>query len=61
MKSIAYCTILMSFILTSGCVNRTVTESKGNRGQDGTSGSNLNNKVIEQKTIWFWQDDFRHP
>ena len=62
MKYVAYGIILIFCILTSGCVSRTVTESKGTRNTDGAKNSNPTSKVIEKnKIVWFWQDEFRNP
>ena len=61
MKPVAYCIIFLFCILTTGCVSRTVTESKGTRTPDRVDGSNPTSKVIEKKIIWFWQDEFSKP
>ena len=61
MKPVTYCIILLFCILTSGCVSRTVSESKGSRSPDGSNVTNPTSKVVEEKIIWFWQDGFRQP
>ena len=63
MKPIAYCIILFFCVLNSGCVKRTVSVSKPNKNMDGTDskgGSNAHSKVVEEKTIWIWQDEYRN-
>ena len=50
--------------LSSGCISRTVTVDHENRGKIPKSkgyGSQPGGAVIEKKTIWFWQKDFRSP
>jgi hypothetical protein len=61
MKAIICCIILLFCIVTSGCVRRTVTETKGSPSPDGSRVANPTSKVVEEKTIWFWQDGFRQP
>lgn len=64
MKPVACCLIVFICILSSGCVRRTVSVSKPNQGSDKTdrqSGRNPHSKTVEEKTIWFWQDEFRNP
>ena len=61
MKLITYSIILIFCILTSGCVSRTVTETKGSPSPDGSSVTNPSSKMVEKKTIWFWQEGFRKP
>lgn len=63
MKSVTYCIILCFCILTSGCVRRTVSVSKPSRGPDGEElkdGPKAHSKVVEEKTIWIWQDEYRN-
>ncbi|WP_372807416.1 hypothetical protein [Pontiella sp.] len=40
-------------VLSSGCVRRTVSRYTEYRG------TNTKDDVIEDKIIWFWQDEFR--
>ena len=63
MKSVTYCIILLFCVLTSGCVRRTVSVSKPNKSPDGTEqkgGSNAHSTMVEEKTIWIWQDEYRN-
>jgi hypothetical protein len=63
MKPVTYCIILLFCILTSGCVKRTVSVSKVTPGQDGSeqnTGQKAHSKVLEEKTIWIWQDEYRN-
>ena len=61
MKAITYCIILSFCILASGCVRRTVTESKVSPSPNSSNVSETPSKVVDEKTIWFWQDGFRQP
>ena len=53
--------------LLSGCVSRTVTREPQHRGATPTTkkkkkfGSDPHSELIEKKTVWFWQKDFRNP
>jgi hypothetical protein len=63
LKPVTYCIILFFCVLASGCVRRTVSVSKPSRGPDGNEqkgGSNAHSKVVEEKTIWIWQDEYRN-
>lgn len=63
MKPIAYCIILFFCVLTSGCVRRTVSVSHANNNLDGPkrrSGTKAHSEVIEEKTIWIWQSEYRN-
>ena len=59
MKPVIYSIILLFCILTSGCVRRTVTETKGSPSPDGSRVTNPTSKVVEERTVWFWQDEFK--
>ena len=51
-------------ILSSGCVTRTVTSAPANRGSSMGGqkyGSKSEQKVLEKKRIWIWQDEYRNP
>ncbi len=64
MKPVAYYLILLCCIVTSGCVKRTVSVSKGNSNSDGTEqmhGLQGHSKVVEEKTLWIWQKEYRNP
>lgn len=64
MKPVVYCLILLFCIVTSGCVKRTVSVSKGNSNSDGTDkmhGLQAHSKVLEEKTVWIWQKEYRNP
>ena len=63
MKPVIYCIILFFCVLASGCVKRSVTVSKPNRSPDGKvleHGPKAHSKVVEEKTIWIWQDEYRN-
>jgi hypothetical protein len=54
MKSTAlFICLAVAAILSSGCVRRTVSRYTEYRG------TNTKDDVIEDKIIWFWQDEFR--
>lgn len=63
MKPGIYCIILFFCVLASGCVKRTVSVSKPTRNPDGKAlkdGSNTHSQMVEEKTIWIWQDEYRN-
>ena len=50
--------------LLGGCVSRTVVNEPQHRGaipKDKSYGSDSQGKVIQKKTIWIWQDEYRNP
>ncbi len=51
-------------LLGSGCISRTTTIDHQHRGdipKGKKYGSKSSDELVEKKTIWFWQDDFRKP
>ena len=57
--------ITLSFLIAvtfalCGCVNRTVSKESGNRGHGTHGAKNDSGKVISEKRIWIWQDEFRN-
>lgn len=57
-------TIAILCLLSSGCVNRTITEEPGIRGTSTGKtryGTAPSGKVVEEKRVWIWQDEFRNP
>lgn len=65
MKKLITCSALIAFTCAlSGCVTRTVTDAPQNRGQNSSGkkyGSNEGGKVVSQKRVWIWQDEFNNP
>ena len=47
--------IVTVFVLCS-CVSRTISATSID-----STGIEDHGKVIEKKTIWFWQDEFKNP
>lgn len=64
MRAFASILLLVSaaVLLGTGCVNRTVSAAAGRPPNDpeGTQayGYQPHSKVVEKKTIWFWQKEF---
>jgi len=54
MTKLILCLALVSTVLLSGCVRRTVSTDSG-------LGSKSQGKVIDDRLIWIWQDEFRQP
>lgn len=55
---------LLTLLITSGCVRRTTTVNYGRRSDNQTKrswGATEQGNVVGEKTIWFWQKDFRKP
>jgi hypothetical protein len=64
MKKQISCLVLSAMLLLAGgCVRRTVTVDYQNRGTSGKRafGSSKEGKLVEEKTIWIWQKEFRNP
>lgn len=64
MKLIVYSMAMASWIILSGCVHRTVTVEPAYTDPttgEALKGTGAQKKVVEDKTIWIWQDEFRHP
>lgn len=66
MQKIITLTFLAAFTFAlSGCVNRTVSKSSENRGGNSSAAKHGAQsdpgKVISEKRVWIWQDDFRNP
>ena len=47
--------------LASGCVNRTITDEQPKSEKDRYGSRRAEVNVLEQKRVWFWQDDFKKP
>ncbi len=56
MKYFLYCSVAC-FLFATGCVHRTVTADHPFKKNDGTKQT----KVVEDRLIWFWQDEYRNP
>jgi len=65
MKTVPFILLLATLILSSGCVSRTTTLEPQHRGGTPSDkknyGSDPHSKLLEKKTIWIWQDEFRTP
>jgi hypothetical protein len=63
MKQIIVAILFAASLVATGCVRRTVSSAPPGgagaaRSKNQYSGDD---KVLEEKTIWFWQKDFRNP
>jgi hypothetical protein len=64
MKKMTFIILLAATAALSGCVRRTVTVDYENRGSatgGKTYGGETQVEVVEEKTIWIWQKEFRNP
>ena len=64
MKFKPFHVVLAAALLTAGCVRRTVTSRPGytNPATDELMEvTPTYEKTVEERIIWFWEDDFRNP
>jgi len=61
MKRVLVISLCMATVVVTGCVRRTVSTSPPMGSTSSRNEYSGNNKLVEEKTIWFWQDEFRNP
>ncbi|MBN2164530.1 MAG: hypothetical protein JXR25_12770 [Pontiellaceae bacterium] len=62
MKKMIPAGLLILAVLSVGCVRRTITEEPtfvNPATKERYSGDHT--KIVDQKTVWFWQKEFRNP
>lgn len=60
-KTIALSLLIAFTLALCGCVNRTIRNPPQNRGKTTHGSTGDSGKVISQKRVWIWQDEFRNP
>jgi len=59
MRRIAILLVVAALSVGSGCVTRTTSRSPSLRERVGEGRRNADGKIVETKTVWFWDDEYR--
>lgn len=59
MRRIAILLFVAALSLGHGCVTRTTTRSPSLRERVGGERKSADGKIVETKTVWFWDDEYR--
>ncbi len=61
MKKIIMVSVVIAGCLASGCVRRTTSIEPKYSNPKAAARASEQGKIVEKKTVWFWQDEFKNP